>query len=105
MDFITALPELNGYNSILLVVDRLTKMAYYIPTCEDTNSEIVAHLYFDNIFHLYGLSDSIISNLGTQFTSTFCYALCKLVGISQNYSTIFYSQTDGQTERVSAILE
>ena len=105
MDFITGLPESNGYNAILVVVDRLTKMAHYIPTCEDTNSEKVVRLYFDNIFRLYSLPDSIISEQGTQFTSRFSRTLCKLVGISQNLSTSFHHQTDGQTEHVDAILE
>ena len=88
MDFITGLPDskppgsetsgasgpnsnTRGFNAILVVVDRLTKMAHYIPTQEDTNSEQVARLYFDNIFRLHGLPDSIISDRGTQFTSVF----------------------------------
>ena len=120
MDFITGLPKsrLSGsgsetpgtsdtrrFNAILVVVDWLTQMAHYIPTREDTNSEQVAPLYFDNIFRLYGLPDSIISDRGTQFTSVFFRTLCKLVGITQNLSTSFHPQTDGQTERVNAILE
>ena len=105
MDFITGLHESNGYNAILGVVDRLTKMAYYIPTRKDTNSEKVACLYFDNIFHLHALPDSIISDRGTLFILAFFRTLCKLVGISQNLSTSLYPQTDGQTERVNAILE
>ena len=90
MDFITGLPESNGYNAILVVVDRLTKMAHYIPTHEDTNSEKVVRLYFHNLFRLHGLPDSIISDQGTQFTSAFSCTLCKLVGISQNLSTSFH---------------
>ena len=113
MDFITGLPESkppgsesdHGFNAILVIVDRLTKMAHYIPTREDTNSEQVARLYFDNIFRLHGLPDSIISDRGTQFTSVFSRTLCKLVGITQNLSTSFHPQTDGQTERINAILE
>ena len=105
MDFIMGLPESNRYNAILVVFDRLTKMAHYIPTHEDTNSEKVARLYFDNIFYLHGLPASIISDRGTQFTSGFSRTLCKLVGISQNLSKSFHPQTDGQTECVNAILE
>ena len=77
MDFIPGIPELKSpgsktrCNAILVVVDRLTKKAHYIPTREDTNSEQVARLYFDNIFRLYDLPDSIISHGGTQFTSVF----------------------------------
>ena len=64
MDFITGLPESgpNKFNSILVVVDRLTKMAHYIPTHETVTSEQVARLYLDNIFRLHGLPDSIVSD-------------------------------------------
>ena len=95
MDFIIGLPELNGYNAILVVVNRLTKMAQYIPTREDANYEKVAYLYFDDIFHLHSLPDLIISDRGTQFTSRFSRTLCKLLGNSQNLFTSFHPQTDG----------
>ena len=92
MDFITGLPESgpNKFNSILVVVDRLTKMAHYIPTHETVTSEQVARLYLDNIFRLHGLPDSIVSDRPTQFTSGLSRALCKLVAISQNISTSFH---------------
>ena len=111
MDFITGLPKSKPsysetrFNVIFVVVDRLTKMANYIPTRKDTNSEQVARLYFDNIFRLHALPDSIISDRGTQFTSVFPRTLCKLVGITLKLPTRFHPQTDGQTERVNAILE
>ncbi len=92
MDFITGLPEsgLNKYNSILVVVDRLTKMAHYIPTHETITSEGVARLYLDHVFRLHDLPDSIISDRDTQFTSGFSRALYKLIGTSQNLSTSFH---------------
>ena len=115
MDFITGLPKSGNrpstadpsasYDAILVVVDRLTKMAHYIPTHEGVTSEEVARLYLDHVFRIHGLPDSIVSDRGTQFTSGFSRALCKLIGISQNLSTSFHPQTDGQTERVNAILE
>ena len=111
MDFITDLPESKSPGSgtrldpILLVVDRLTKMEYYIPTREDTKSEQVACLYFDNIFQLHGLCDSILCDRATQFTPLFFRTLYKLVGITENLSTSFHPQSDGQTERGNAILE
>ena len=68
-------------------------------------SERVGRLYCDNIFQLKSLPDSIISDRGTQFTSVFSRTLCKLVNNTQNLSTSFYPQTDGQTDRVIPILE
>ena len=84
MDFITGLPESgrNKFNSILVVVDCLNKIAHYILTHKTVTSEQVARLYLDHIFLLHGLPDSIVSDRGTQFTSEFSRALCKLVAIS-----------------------
>ena len=107
MDFITGLPKSGPqqHDAILVIVDRLIKMAHYIRTHESVTSEGTARVYFDNIFRLHGLPDSLVSDRGTQFTSGSSRALCKLVGITQNLSTSFQPQTDGQTERVNAILE
>ena len=81
MDFIVGLPESNGFNSILGVIDRLSQMAYYIPTTEEVTSEQVARLFFDKIFKHHGISYSLVSDRGTQFTSRFCKALYALIGI------------------------
>ena len=107
MDFITGLPisRPQQHDAILVIVDRLTKMAHYIPTHESVTSDGTARRYFDNIFRLHGLPDSLVSDRGIQFTSGFSRALCKLVDITQNLSTSFYPQTDSQPERVNAILE
>ena len=107
MHFITHLPKsgLGKFNSILVVVDHLSKMEHYIPTHETITSKQVARLYLDNIFCLYSLPESIVSNRGTQFTYRFSCTLGKLVAISHKLSTSFHPQTDGQTERVNAILE
>ena len=63
-DFITKLPLAQGYNSILVIVDRLTKMAHFIPTMERILAEGLARLLRDNVWKLHGLSESIISDRG-----------------------------------------
>ena len=67
MDFITGLPKSGPqqHDAIFVIVDRLTKMAHYIPTHESITSEGTARLYFDNIFRLHGLPDSLVSDRGT----------------------------------------
>ena len=107
MYLITGLPKSGPQqdDAILVIVDRLTKMAHYIPTHESVTSEGTARLYFDNIFRLHGLPYYLVSDRGTQFTAGCSRALCKLVGITQNLSTSFHPQTDCQTERVNAILQ
>jgi len=61
-DFIVNLPLARGYNSILAVCNRLTKMAYFIPTTEKTSAEGLAVLFRDHVWKLHGLSESIISD-------------------------------------------
>ena len=95
----------NGFDALLIVVDRLSKMAYYIPTTSDVNSKQIAKLFFDNIFRLHGIPNSIVSDRDTQFTSEFTHALPKLVGIQQKLSTSFHLQTNSQTECINAIVE
>jgi len=104
-DFITKLPLAQGYDLILVVVDRLTKMAYFIPTTEKTMAEGLARLFRDNVWKLYGLSESIISNRRPQFAAGLMRELNRMLGIESKMSTVFYPQTDGQMERVNQELK
>ena len=63
-DFITKLLLVQEYNSILVVVDRLTKIVHFIPTTEKTLVEGLARLFRDNVWKLHGLPESIISDRG-----------------------------------------
>jgi len=104
-DFITKLPLVQGYNSILVVVDWLTKMVYFIPTTEKTLVEGLARLFRDNVWKLYGLLESIISDRGPQFVARLMRELNGILGIESKLLTAFHPQTDGQTERVNQELE
>jgi len=104
-DFITKLLLAQGYDSILVVVNRLTKMVYFIPTTEKTSAEGLARLFRNNIWKLYGFPESIISDRGPQFIAGLMWELNEILGIKSKLSTVFYPQTDGQTERVNQELE
>ena len=104
-DFITKLPIAQGYNSILVVVDQLTKMVYFIPTTEKTLAEGLARLFRDNVWKLYGLLESVISDRRPQFVAGIMRELNKMLGIESKLSTAFHPQIDGQTERVNQELE
>jgi len=104
-DFITKLPLAQGYDSILVVVDRLTKMVHFIPTIEKTSAEGLARLFRDNMWKLHGLPKSIISDRGPQFAAGLMWELNEILGIKSKLSTVFHPQTDGQTERVNQELE
>jgi hypothetical protein len=71
MDFIEALPKFDGYSVILVVVDRLTKYAHFIPVKHPYTAQSIAQLFLDNIVKLHGLPKSIVSDRDTIFVSTF----------------------------------
>ena len=88
--FITKLPLAQGYNSILVVVDRFTKMGHFIPTTEKTSAEGLACLFRDNVWKLHGLPDSIISNRGPQFAAGIMKELNCILGIKTKLSMVFH---------------
>jgi len=104
-DFITKLPLAQGYDSILVVVDRLTKMVHFIPTTEKMLAEESARLFRDNVWKLHSLPESIISDRGPQFAAGLIRELNEMLGIKSKLSMVFHSQTDRQTERVNQELE
>ncbi|WP_369008136.1 transposase family protein, partial [Bacillus sp. SRB_331] len=77
MDFIVKLPKSAGFDSILVVVDRYTKMAHFIPCNETVTSCDLANLVFANIFKLHGLPTDIVSDRGPQFVAQFWKHLLK----------------------------
>ena len=99
------MPLAQGYDSILVVVDRLTKMVHFIPTTEKTLAEGLARLFRDNVWKLHGLPKSIISDRGPQFAAGLIQELNEILGIKSKLSTAFHPQTNGQTKRVNQELE
>lgn len=105
MDFICDLPISNGFDAILVVKDRLTKMAHFIPTYKTVTAEQTANLVIQDIFRLHGVPTNIVSDRGTQFISNFWKEFCKTLGINIKMSTAFHPETDGSTEIVNQIIE
>jgi len=104
-DFITKLPLAQGYNAILVVCDRLTKMAHFIPTTDKISAEGLARLFRDHVWKLHGLPESVISDRGAQFVVNLMKELNQMLGIETRLSTAFHPQTDGQTEKINQELE
>ena len=90
---------------ILVVVDRLTKMVYFIPITERTSAEGLTRLFRDNVWKLHGLPKSIISDRGPQFIAGLIRKFNRMLGIKSKMSTAFHPQTDRQIERVNQELE
>ena len=105
MDFITDLPESNGYDSLHVVTDRFTKTAVITPCLKTIDSDGTAKILLENTWRRYGLPDKIISDRGTQFASKVAQALLKELGIQSALSTAYRPQTDGATERMNQELE
>ena len=106
MDFITVLPRTShGYNSIWVIVDRLTKSAHFLPVKANYAVEKYAELYLTKIVCLHGVPKSIVSDRGPQFTAQFWKSLHDAMGTNLSFSTAYHPQTGGQTERVNQILE
>jgi transposase InsO family protein len=106
MDFTTGLPRtLKGYDSIWVIVDRLTKVAHIILVNTTYKGSQLAELYMAQIVCLHGVPKKIISDRGSQFTSTFWKSLHENMGMRLNFNSTYHPQTDGQTERTNQVLE
>ena len=99
MDFVVGLPRTQkSYDSIWVVVDRLTKHARFIPVKSSYSEENYAKIFLDESLFRHDILLSIISDQGTQFTSRFLRSFQKGLGIMVKLSTAFHPQTDGQAE-------
>ena len=105
VDFITKLPVVAGKNAILVVCDRLSKMTHFVATIEGTSAEGLARLFWDNVWKLHGLPESVVLDRGPQFTAELTKELNKMLGIETKLLTAFHPQTDGQTEHMNQELE
>ncbi|GJV72893.1 putative reverse transcriptase domain-containing protein [Tanacetum coccineum] len=106
MDFITKLPKMAaGFNSIWVIIDRLTKSAHFLPMRETYLTEKLTRLYMKEIVARHGIPVSIISDRDSHFTSRVWQSLHKALGTQLDLSTAYHPQTDGQSERTIQTLE
>ena len=96
MDFIVKLPILQGYDSILTVMDHDCTKAVILLLCkEEIDTLGVAKLYLRHIFPIVGLPDKVISDRDTRFTSKVFKEVCNMLKIKQNVASTYHLQTDG----------
>ena len=111
MDFITKLPKSKHpvtrqlYDSIFVIVDKLTKYAEFIPFREDYTTQDLAFILLDRLIRYHGIPKSITSDRDKLFKSKYWGTLLSLLGTKRKLSTSHHPQTDGQTERINQVLE
>ena len=106
MDFVVGLPKTQkGYDSIWVIVDRLTKLAHFLAVKITYTVAQSAQMYLDSIVALHGVLVSIVSDRGPQFTSRFWQKLQETFGNKLDFSTAFHPQKDWQSERTIQTLE
>src|SRR5271163_1772770 len=105
VDFITELPEANGKDCIMVVVDSVTKRSHFIDTVTTISAVGSARLYINHVWKHHGLPQKVLSDRGPQFVAEFTRELYRLLGIKLAATTAYHPQGDGQTERVNQELE
>ena len=95
----------NSYDSIFVIVYRLTKMMHYKPVKITINAPKLVKVIIDMVVQLLDLSDSIINDYKAIFTSKFCFLFCYFLGFKRGLFTAFYSKTNGQTEQLNSPIE
>ena len=106
LDLITDLPKTpRGFTAILVVVDRLTKLAHFQPTVTTCSAPDLAQLFIDTVVRHHGIPQTLISDRDPRFTSRFWKAVFASLGTTLSFSTTYHPQTDGQTERTNRTLK
>ena len=95
----------NGFDAILVDIDRLSKIHHYIAAKTTMNAKELADLFTCHVWKLHGLPDTIVSDRGFVFIAELWRAVCHRLQINVSLSTAFHTKTDGQTENANAFLE
>ncbi len=105
MDFIKQLPASEGFTAILVVVDRLTKQALFIPTHDTIDSPQLARLFLTHVFTKHSTLGHVTLDHGTEFISHFSHSLGKLLGMKLHFTSGYHLEGDRQTEQINQVLE
>jgi RNase H-like domain found in reverse transcriptase/Integrase zinc binding domain len=105
MDFIEQLPDSEGFTAILVVVDRFSKQALFIPTHDTITSAQLAELFIIHVFSKHGVSSHVTSNRGSKFMSRFFRSLGKALNMKLHFTSEYHPEGDRQTECVNQTLE
>ena len=105
MDFITHLPKVGDYETILVIIDQFSKYVTFIPTTKLCSTELTAQLFFKHIVKLSGIPINIVCDLDGRFVGTFWTELFTFLETSLNVSSSYHPQTSGQIKWFNCMLE
>lgn len=103
LDFVTGLPRTTReHDSIIVFVDRLTKMVHLAPTTTTVTARGTARLLFDNVFKHHGMPAALISDRDARFVSSLWHSLMSLLGTKLKMSTSFHTRQTGKPSAPTA---
>ena len=105
MDFIKKLLSSSGFDTILVIVDRLTKQAIFIPAHDTITSTDLAYLFVLHVFSKHGVSSHVTSDRGLEFVSNFFWSLGTAFDMRLHFTLGYHPKGDGQTERTNQTLK
>ena len=105
MDFIKKLPSSSGFDTILVIVDWLTKQAIFIPAHDTITSADLAHLFVLHVFSKHGIPSHVTSNRGLEFVSNFFRSLDTALNMRLHFTSSYHPEGDGQTECTNQTLK
>jgi len=105
MDFIEQLPDSTRFTAILVIVDRLSKQAIFIPTHDTITSLELVKLFLLHVFSKHGVPAHITSDRGTEFVSHFFQSLGKALNMRLHFTSSYHPEGDGQTEQSNQTLK
>jgi IS30 family transposase len=101
MDFIEQLPDSEGFTAILVVVDRFTKQALFIPTHDTITSTQFAELFIIHVFSKHRVLSHVTSDRGSEFVSRFFRSLGKALNMKLHFTLGYHPEGNGQMEHVN----
>jgi hypothetical protein len=105
MDFIEKLPSSSRFNTILVIVDHLSKQSIFIPTIDTISTLILAKLFMLHIFSKHGVPSYVTYNHGMEFVSSFFQSLRKALDMKLHFTSRYHPEGNGQTKYMNQTLE
>ena len=105
MDFIEQLPSSSGFTTILVIIDRLSKQAIFIPTHDTITSPELAQLFLLHVFAKHGVPAHVTSNRGSEFVSHLFQSLGKALDMKLHFTLGYHPEGDGETEQANQTLK